>query len=99
MKRNGSDLDVGGRPPPRSLCGGIFNHRVVLFCPRDRFQAPGIAKEPCLSQPGGLFFNLMSLSCRKEANIMEQRKSPRVVFERGFAAHMMAIDGTWRAVA
>jgi hypothetical protein len=27
---------------------------------------------------------------------MEQRKSRRVIFERGFAAHMMAIDGTWR---
>jgi hypothetical protein len=27
---------------------------------------------------------------------MEQRKSRRVAFERGFAAHMMAIDGAWR---
>jgi hypothetical protein len=27
---------------------------------------------------------------------MEQRKSRRVIFERGFAAHVMAIDGTWR---
>ena len=27
---------------------------------------------------------------------MEQRKSQRVVFERGYTAHMMAIDGTWR---
>ena len=27
---------------------------------------------------------------------MEQRKSRRVVFERGYDAHMMAIDGTWR---
>ena len=27
---------------------------------------------------------------------MEQRKAKRVVFERGFAANMMAIDGTWR---
>ena len=27
---------------------------------------------------------------------MELRKSRRVVFERGYAAHMMAIDGTWR---
>jgi hypothetical protein len=27
---------------------------------------------------------------------MEQRKAQRVVFERGFAANMMAIDGTWR---
>jgi hypothetical protein len=27
---------------------------------------------------------------------MEQRRSRRVVFERGYAAHMMAIDGTWR---
>ena len=26
----------------------------------------------------------------------EQRKAQRVVFERGYAAHMMAIDGTWR---
>ena len=26
----------------------------------------------------------------------EQRKSHRVVFERGYPAHMMAIDGTWR---
>jgi hypothetical protein len=27
---------------------------------------------------------------------MELRKSRRVVFERGYDAHMMAIDGTWR---
>ena len=27
---------------------------------------------------------------------MEQRKSNRVVFERGYDAQMMAIDGTWR---
>jgi hypothetical protein len=26
----------------------------------------------------------------------EQRKKQRVVFERGYPAHMMAIDGTWR---
>jgi hypothetical protein len=26
----------------------------------------------------------------------EQRKANRVVFEKGFAANMMAIDGTWR---
>jgi len=27
---------------------------------------------------------------------MENRKASRVVFERGFPANMMAIDGTWR---
>lgn len=27
---------------------------------------------------------------------MEQRKAKRVVFSRGYDAHMMAIDGTWR---
>ena len=27
---------------------------------------------------------------------MELRNEKRVVFERGFAANMMAIDGTWR---
>ena len=27
---------------------------------------------------------------------MEQRKSRRVVFERGYDAQLMAIDGTWR---
>ena len=27
---------------------------------------------------------------------MELRKSRRVVFERGYPANMMAIDGTWR---
>jgi hypothetical protein len=27
---------------------------------------------------------------------MDNRKAHRVVFERGFAANMMAIDGTWR---
>ena len=26
----------------------------------------------------------------------ERRKGERVTFERGFAAHMMGIDGTWR---
>jgi hypothetical protein len=28
--------------------------------------------------------------------LMELRNSRRVVFERGYDAHMMAIDGTWR---
>ena len=28
--------------------------------------------------------------------VAERRKGDRVVFERGFAAHMMGIDGTWR---
>ena len=27
---------------------------------------------------------------------MENRRAHRVVFERGFAVNMMAIDGTWR---
>lgn len=27
---------------------------------------------------------------------MENRKAHRVIFERGYAASMMAIDGTWR---
>jgi hypothetical protein len=27
---------------------------------------------------------------------MENRKAHRVVFERGYAVNMMAIDGTWR---
>jgi hypothetical protein len=27
---------------------------------------------------------------------VERRKGDRVVFERGFAAHMVGIDGTWR---
>ena len=26
----------------------------------------------------------------------ERRKGERVTFERGFGAHMMGIDGTWR---
>ena len=26
----------------------------------------------------------------------ERRKGERVTFERGFPAHMMGIDGTWR---
>ncbi|MDO8398240.1 MAG: PilZ domain-containing protein [Bradyrhizobium sp.] len=26
----------------------------------------------------------------------ERRKGERVIFERGFSAHMMGIDGTWR---
>ena len=28
--------------------------------------------------------------------VAERRKGERVAFERGFAAHMMGIDGTWR---
>jgi hypothetical protein len=41
--------------------------------------------------------SILLSSCRDE-RIMEpdQRKRPRVKFERGFAAQMMAIDGTWR---
>jgi hypothetical protein len=39
-----------------------------------------------------LFFAFLQLDIKA----MEQRKAQRVVFERGHAAHMMAIDGTWR---
>jgi hypothetical protein len=28
--------------------------------------------------------------------VAERRKGERVIFERGFSAHMMGIDGTWR---
>jgi hypothetical protein len=28
--------------------------------------------------------------------VAERKSGERVVFERGFAAHMMGIDGTWR---
>lgn len=28
--------------------------------------------------------------------MVDQRKATRVAFEKGFAANMMAIDGTWR---
>jgi hypothetical protein len=28
--------------------------------------------------------------------VAERRKGERVTFERGFSAHMMSIDGTWR---
>ena len=28
--------------------------------------------------------------------VTERRKGERITFERGFAAHMMGIDGTWR---
>src|ERR1700694_1580 len=28
--------------------------------------------------------------------VSERRKGERVTFERGFGAHMMGIDGTWR---
>src|SRR5260221_13054845 len=28
--------------------------------------------------------------------VSERRKGERVIFERGFTAHMMGIDGTWR---
>ena len=33
---------------------------------------------------------------RRPWRTAERRKGDRVVFERGFAAHMMGIDGTWR---
>ena len=33
---------------------------------------------------------------RRPWRAAERRKGDRVVFERGFAAHMMGIDGTWR---
>ena len=29
-------------------------------------------------------------------SVTERRRGERVTFERGFAAHMMGIDGTWR---
>jgi hypothetical protein len=44
--------------------------------------------------PGGfpLHFKFLLLN----RFLMENRKANRVVFERGYAANMMAIDGTWR---
>ena len=48
-----------------------------------------------MSQPGG-FPILFCSFCNSTIKPMEQRKAQRVVFERGYAAHMMAIDGTWR---
>jgi hypothetical protein len=30
------------------------------------------------------------------STVTEKRDSPRVKFERGYSAYMMAIDGTWR---
>jgi PilZ domain len=32
----------------------------------------------------------------KSMTVTERRKGERVTFERGFGAHMMGIDGTWR---
>jgi hypothetical protein len=32
----------------------------------------------------------------KSMAVTERRKGERVTFERGFGAHMMGIDGTWR---
>ena len=34
--------------------------------------------------------------CRSEAQMIEQRKERRVLFDRRDPAYMMAIDGTWR---
>jgi hypothetical protein len=31
-----------------------------------------------------------------ETMVAERRTGERVIFERGFSAHMMGIDGTWR---
>ena len=42
---------------------------------------------------GGFFSNLHAATKR---SMTEQRKAHRVVFEKGYSANMMAIDGTWR---
>ena len=46
-------------------------------------------------KPAG--FPLLNSFLRQLKRFMpEQRKAHRIVFEKGFAASMMAIDGTWR---
>ena len=48
-------------------------------------KSPKIPREYCVRKPAA-----------DPAGLDGTRKERRVVFERGFAANMMAIDGTWR---
>jgi PilZ domain len=61
-------------------------------------EIPKIPREYCVrkpaADPAGFPFDF-HFSVRRLLQ-MELRKAKRVVFERGFAANMMAIDGTWR---
>jgi hypothetical protein len=52
-----------------------------------------LRKKPA-ADPAGFPFDFSFFSLRLIC--MELRKAHRVVFERGYAANMMAIDGTWR---
>ncbi len=69
----------------RATAGGnLFNYLLAA-------RALNPALEPCLRARGvGV---LDKRTCHGEA---ERREGERVVFERGFPAHMMGIDGTWR---
>jgi hypothetical protein len=58
---------------------------------------------PVVSQPGlnlpPTFFPEVPGRCFEgwsKTMVAERRKGERVTFERGIAAHMMGIDGTWR---
>jgi hypothetical protein len=68
----------------------VLNFRQSQFAPKP----PARLRKETRRRPGG-FPVRFYLSIRRLI-WMEQRKANRVVFERGFPANMMAIDGTWR---
>ena len=64
--------------------------------PSTRGPARILRKETRRSPHAGGCVSLFELHGAAKRLMTEKRKAHRVVFEKGFAANMMAIDGTWR---
>jgi hypothetical protein len=65
---------------------------------RRRFLDLPLVNQPPFNLPAKFYLRLRERPCGEGIGTMatERRKGERVTFERGIAAHMMGIDGTWR---
>jgi hypothetical protein len=65
---------------------------------RRRFLDLQPVNQPAFNLGGKFYLGLRQRPSVRGITIMatERRKGERVTFERGIAAHMMGIDGTWR---
>jgi hypothetical protein len=65
---------------------------------RHRFPDLQPVNQPAFNLGAKFYLGLLQRPSVRRITIMatERRKGERVTFERGIAAHMMGIDGTWR---
>jgi len=83
------DIPIGTAPPsPRSRANGPKIDSVNYVQ-----GGPGAFHCPALGRP--LLRSISALNSGNENKLMDARRAKRVVFERGHAATIMAIDGTW----